>query len=269
MKAIQQKLYKRVSAEFLVNLKRGGKVHKYALSAVALLGATAPAVTNLADLVAYFTKQISPNDSGDSFERLITFEAVDEPITSEETHKQEDDMSEDAIKDLESRLTAKFESDIKAKDTALEQAETKLKEFEAKDKAREQEAYEAGRKATTDEIRVYCEEAVKAGTMTPAASEALNVTDVLKFSTDEGATLNWDAVKKFHEALALAFEFTEKGSSEKGEKEETYDTVGDEVDAKTRKYMADNKDVDYTTAMNTVLDADTELADKYAKGGTE
>ena len=116
------------------------------------------------------------------------------------------------------------------------------------------------------EVKAFCEEMVKAGKMTPAARDIL-AKDFDKhdaYSDEAGFAIPFEAFKKCIETHAKVLPLGEKGQ-EGGEGETgQYANAAEELEAKTKKYMLEHKDVNYIEASKAVLDADKDLAKRYA-----
>jgi len=252
-KAITSGRYKRVSAEIYWNLKESGKVFKRVLSAVGLLGADIPAVTNLADLEAF----LSMTPEAGTFEKMATY-AFDVNESGEIKIDEEDNkMSDEKIKQLTDELN-------KAK-ADLEKSQDENKTYKAEAEALKKEKSESLKTARVDEVKTFCEQMVKDGKMTPAARDILvNDLDKHSYTDDNGFAIPFEAFKKVFETHAKVFDVGEKGQEGGGEEKKEYANAGEELEAKTRKYMADHKDVNYAEASRAVLESDKDLAERYA-----
>ena len=252
-KAITSGRYKRVSAEIYWNLKESGKVFKRVLSAVGLLGADIPAVSNLADLEAY----LSMTPEVGTFEKMASYSFEVNESGEIKTDEEVEEMSDEKIKQLTDELNA-----AKAD---LTKSEGESKTYKAEAEALKKEKADGLKTARTDEIKTFCEQMVKDGKMTPAARDIL-VNDLEKhvYTDDHGFSITFDAFKKCFETHAKVFDITEKGKEGTGDEQKEYKTVGEELTAKTKKYMADHKDVNYAEASKAVLEGDADLAKRYA-----
>jgi len=252
-KAITSGRYKRVSAEIYWNLKESGKVFKRVLSAVGLLGADIPAVTNLADLEAF----LSMTPEAGTFEKMATY-AFDVNESGEiQSEKEEvNEMDEKEIK----RLT----DELNQAKTDLQKANDENKTYKAEAEALKKEKSESLKKARVDEIKTFCEQMVKDGKMTPAARDILvNDLDKHSYTDDNGFAIPFEAFKKVFETHAKVFDVSEKGQEGDGDKEKNYANAAEELADKARKYMAEHKDVNYSDASDAVLRADEDLARRY------
>jgi len=250
-KAITSGRYKRVSAEIFWNLKEGGQIFKRVLSAIGLLGTDIPAVTNLKDLEAYLS--LTPEKG--TFEKMAAY-VFDVNEGGEIQEKEEFDMSAEEITKLTNELnTAK---------TALQKASDENKNYKAEAEALKQEKSEGLKKARTEEITTFCEEKVKAGTMTPAARDILvKEMDKHTYTDDGGFSIPFEAFKKCIETQSKVFDITEKGTETGDEEKHEYANVSEELAGKATKYMAEHKDVNYSEASTAVLGADPDLAKRY------
>lgn len=247
MDAIKKGLYKRVSAEIYYNVKHGGKNIGKVLSGVALLGSAIPAVKNLKDLTAYLSETPDLSIEFDG-EGVYVFTEV----SAEITEKGSDNMStEIKLAELEkkfSELEAQTASREKELSTELEAKDKQLKEFqEARDKE-VKELAEEKQKTSLEEVKAFCEAAVKEGKMTPASAEVITKAIEEKrheFSEKNEAVFTWGVVKEFAEAIGKTMKFDEKGTTEGGEPE----TAGETLVSEIRKY-ADEHKLTYGEASN-------------------
>jgi len=255
-KAIQKRLYKRVSSEIMWNFKHAGNVFKRVLAGVALLGADVPAVKNLEDLEAFLSQTVIDENS---FEALKAYSFDTDSrgaIKQEPKNERVKDMSEDRIKELETRIdTLKKEYTDKEKEaeaTAKENAELKQKQLEA---AKTQQI---------ESLKTFCEDQVKAGKITPAQRDAIfDEKAVHVYSEADGVSISADRFKKFIELSDKKLDTDEKGKHKKGEETAS---AHDQIVDKINKYIDENK-VEYDVAYTEVLKRNPELAEAYTKGG--
>lgn len=251
-KAITSGRYKRVSAEIYWNLKESGRTFKRVLSAVGLLGTDIPAVTNLKDLEAYLS--LTPEKG--TFEKMAAYVFDVNEGGEIKPEKNEVKEMDDQIKILT--------DDLNTAKTALQTATDENKTYKAEAEALKQEKSENLKKARTEEIKSFCEEKVKAGTMTPAARDILvKEMDKHTYTDDGGFSIPFDAFKKCIETQSKVFDITEKGTETGDEEKHEYTNVSEELAVKVKKYMADHKDVNYSEASRAVLESDTDLAKRY------
>jgi hypothetical protein len=109
---------------------------------------------------------------------------------------------------------------------------------------------------------------VEEGKMPPAMRDKLVGFDKMNYSEDAGYSVPVesliDALKCFDKIILKTDEKAESKSDEK----ETFENVYVEVDTRAKKHATDNK-VTYSQAVQAILSADKELADRYAVGGAE
>ena len=174
--------------------------------------------------------------------------------------KDEENDMEEKEKEIK-RLT----DELNAANTKLATSEGESKTYKTELEVLKKEKADGLKTARTDEVKEFCEQMVKDGKMTPAARDILTKDLDKHVYTDEaGFSITFDAFKKCFETHAKVFDITEKGKEGEGEGEGEYKTVSEELAAKTTKYIADHKDVNYAEASKAVLDSDKELAKRYA-----
>jgi len=195
-KAIGKKLYKFVSIELLKNVKANTGFIPWVLDAVALLGATAPAVGTLKELEALTMAR----GSGLQGEACVTF-SRDDGRQTQPNHRSDNHMAEDntnAIKELSqqvaelSRRTVQLEEEnsaLKREKSDFSQTKQRLTDLQ---KQVEKDKVDARRKAIIDQL----ETAVKAEDILPAARERF--IKVYKVQDDEVVvTITAEDVKEF------------------------------------------------------------------------
>ncbi len=259
---IQNKAYKKVSAEIFWNLKSNGKVYKRMLAAVALLGADTPGVSNLSDILAMYSLE-------GKCDKLTVYESNALELSDSETKQKGGNMpTENEIK-LQYELT-KTESDLKLATEKLSGAEkaqkekddelAKLRQFrtEAEVKEAKHLAREAELKAEAEaqKIKNFVTE-LKADKLCSPAMEPL-VVELLGESKKEYSIKIQDKEQKLSKEellketlklfkAAASVNFAENSQAGKN------DAQGDaETDQKAKDYMEKNK-VSYGQALKTVL----------------
>lgn len=238
-RAIQQRLYARVSSEVLWNFRHDGKTFRRVLYAVGLLGADTPVVKDLADLQAFMSQS---TDKG-SFDALKVCEFAHDSNGS--INPQEDDVA--TIEQLQLQL-----ADEKAKREAAEGRLATFAETEAK-------RVKDGRIA---DLKQFCEDQVKAGKMTPAARDIIVAdTGVHAYSADTGFAISIERFKTFCEKQGKILDDSERGHDPTAPGGE-HASAGEEVDAKARAYSREHK-VAYGEAVQTVLAENEDLAKRY------
>jgi hypothetical protein len=252
MEAITKKLFKRVSSELILNFKKGKEVFGSVLTGVAILGSEIPAVKNLKDLQAFLSDDGEILDISDG---VVVFEETT-AITNDKGG--EEDMNDEIKKLEDEKRDMQVQHDAEAKKLADEKAEltAKLEKFET-------ERVDAEKSASVEDIKAFCEDAVKGMKMTPASRDIIvKHLDTALFSEDNEATLSVAVFKEFVGAMD-AKDTDEKGSSKGDEKPEDLDS---QIDAAMAKFKEANpKITDEAVIFNEVMKADDKLAAEYIK----
>jgi len=194
--AIKKKLYKFVSIELLKGVKASTGYIPYVLDAVAILGATAPAVGTLKELATLTMAK----GSGLQGDELLVFSRTDRQDDNQ-THRSQKHMADDntnAIKELSqqvaelSRRTVQLEEEnsaLKREKSDFSQTKQRLTDLQ---KQVETDKVDARRKAIIDQL----ESAVKAEEILPAARERF--IKVYRVQDDEVVvTITAEDVKEF------------------------------------------------------------------------
>lgn len=241
--AINRKLYRRVSSEIYAGYRNTeGKVYKFVLRAVAILGSAIPAVSTLEDLTKYLTEQ---NQS----EKVLSFgfDSSDHKIIVEEDNSE---MEKEQIKE--------FEDKIAAAEKEAADAKAKLKTFE-------EEQRKTARAASEQGCREFCEEAVKQGRMPPFVRDAIFPKDkpsLIVFAEDNSVTLPFGVLKDFISKVKT-IDFSEKGADHKDKKDEA-ENAGERVHQRAQALLDAKTVKSYSEAVQKVLAEDQELAAEYA-----
>jgi hypothetical protein len=266
--AIRDRKFDRVSSEIFFNLKRNNQTFRRALKAVALLGAETPAVSDLAPLRESFT-----------VDELGAVHAYSLPTDALSTSEGSDMSTEHD--DLEAQVKALQEENAKLKQTdsavELQAMQDEIKALKAKAQAAADRAHTAMLAEKVDAVRrptlrphfraLYdafgdTERTVKFTVSTDAGSEERDapVMDVLD-----------DLVRRLNkEAEGL---FSEMSVADRNARDESGDSPGERVHAKTVSYMAEHKMADtsenYAEAQRAVLalSENRDLKIAYANGG--
>lgn len=249
LSAIKKKLYRRVSSEVFFDYKYDGKSYGKVFSALALLGAEAPAVKDLEDLQAYLTQ----NTEKGTFGKLVVFSSPDN--FNDDSKRKEAMELKELEKKLES-LTTKMVT-LSEENAAVRVENEKLK----KDKTDQEAKTFADLKVKSEgDLKTFCDDQVKAGTMLPAQRDAL--IGKICFAEDGNVTISLEEFKAY---VGLGGKILEKKEKVKDDKKnaETFTDVQEEVDHKTTAYMTEHKEDNYQVAFYAVLDADTDLAKRY------
>lgn len=235
-KAIQKKLYKKVSVELDIDVDYKEKKFPYVLSGVALLGADIPAVNVLKDLAQYFKSDIDSN-------KHLTFTAIEVTNMSEELQKQ--------ISDLQAQLNS-----VKEDNNSLKLEKGKLEAEQLQFKKNEEDRKEAELKALFEKdqeiIKSDLESLVKDGLITPAQRDHF---------TKDLTRENISQVKFSVEGLKLGQKKEPAKSPESGKKEEGEpDQI---LLSRISKLQLENPSLAFSKAKEAVLKADKELAKEY------
>lgn len=255
-KAIQKKLYRKVSVELDIDVEHRGKKYNYVLSAVALLGADIPAVNTLADLDHYI------GQSALAASRRNAFSAISGDIQStteggDMDPKEIQAMIDKAIKPLSeqtAQLTAENER-LKAENAkfAREREEAVARENSAK-------VHEARTKLTN-----LMEAAVKQYIITPAQREmftkSFGINDdkrVLEINPADFETMISGGKKIVMSQSSTA------ATGDTGKPARKYQEADDEIDYRVNlEQMKSGGKLAYGRALEMVLKSDPELAAEY------
>jgi len=251
MNAIKKKLYRRVSCEVFFDYKYDGKEYGKVFSALAFLGAETPAVKDLEDLQAYLTQ----NTENGTFGKLMVFSR---PNQTDNNKSKKGNVEMD--KEIQAKLDAFSDklNTVSEENAGLKAENKKLK---AKQKETEAKAFKDLKEKTKGDLKSFCDAQVKEGKMLPAQRDAL-IGEVC-FSDSGDVVIEFSQFKDY---VKLAEKVLDKKQSaqDKGNDKENFTDVQDEVDRKVKKFMAEKGEKDYTIAMDAVLDADKDLADRYS-----
>lgn len=185
--AIKKKLYQFVSIELLRDAERDGVKYPSVLDAVALLGAEAPAVTNLDSLSAL---AMSRKEASLRFQARVAFTQQGKIQFSQPTG-DDPEMDEKAIEAALAPMKAQLEalqqnfSKVSDANKSLSDENAKLKaDIEARNKADREARINANKARFTKTV----EDAVRATNITPATRDKL----VQKYTKDEETILAID-----------------------------------------------------------------------------
>ena len=264
--------YARVSSEFYNELKILGKVRKWALKAVALLGAEVPALDSLKSIAELYQApsgegvEVSMFDNSFSiYDASGTPEPVDDVIESERKKR----MSEKKVEELQAQV-----SKLEASNTDLS------KSVEAKDTEIAEQKKQFGDAETSrkkEDAVAHMEKAMEKGSFAPAIKDhmtaiinALAQSDtVVQFSDKDSSGL--DVFKDMCEKAPVVQSFEEKlkGESDADEGGESSTegglNVSEEIDKKIKLYQADHPDVGYKDAMTFVFNKEPALQEALVK----
>jgi len=264
---IKKRGYDRVSAEIYWNFKTNGKKFKRALKAVALLGADVPAVTSLKPLHEMFSAL------GKHSGTLKQYDAP--PFKLAKGDKAMADKDDDKTKELEAQVK-KLTADLE------EARKNSASDPNLKKMLDEQTAQlNAIRTERRNERIAMKTSSLKLPALRPHIQALYSLalgddgqTKTVKFSSDgkKENEKDYNAEAMLDEMVAHLNEKIEpilkQYGKEDGERSAgNYDGKGpataEEVDKRTRAYMAEHKVEDYSLAMQAVLTADPELKQKY------
>jgi len=258
MDAIKKKLYRKVSIELDIDVNHKGKTYDYVLSGVALLGADIPAVSVLADLDHYLMRR-----TGFSSGRQATFAAIAGTLNNSEGDNMEQlEKLTKQVADLTASVAALTSENSKLTLSKAD-ADSKLAKFEAEHKERAAEAHKAAMSAKRTEVVKVFDDAIRAGTITPAQKAAFS--KVLRVEDDAALdSLDMEDVKALTAGNKADFsKQTGNGSGNANGNDEDSQVASTVVANKANKLMADGKAATFSVAMQMVFEADKELARRY------
>lgn len=265
VKAIDKKLYRRVSIELSIDVKYKGRFIPFVVDAVALLGADLPAVNTLADLNTYMSRDAAEFSVG----RHAEFSAVAGLIKEQTMNEKEmQEAIANAVAAAVTPLKAQFATletankDLTNENTALKQQVEKFKADEAKAKV----------EAKRTRAKAVLEGLTASGVIQPAQREAftkfLGVDDDAKIvSADiEGFVAGFGVKEAVGADGKVAF--TKPGAGDKTQpdgKTLTYQEACFALDKRANELMTEKK-VDYSAAKQLALAEDEKLALAYTAG---
>lgn len=263
-KAIQNKLYRRVSIELSIDVKYKGKFIPFVVDAVALLGADLPAVNTLADLNAYLSRDAAQFSVG----KRAEFSAVAGSIKETEMEKKELQEAIDAALAPIKAQFVKLEETNKAlvtENTALKQQVETFTKNEAKAKV------DAKRARATAVLEGLTAGEIISPAQREAFSKALGIDDDKRLEAlDVEALVASFGVKEAVGADGKVA-FTKPGAggqdAPKNDKPHTFETASEALDKRTRELMAEKK-IGYTEAQELALQQDEKIALVYCAGPT-
>lgn len=237
--AIKNKLYNFVSVELLQDAEQDGSRYPWVLSAVALLGADRPAVSNLQEL----SRLTMSCRKAYSFARAGTINFTGAKATMAEVNV-EATLAE--LAELKAKLAT-----FSAENDAIKAERDKIIEDGKKEKA-------AAIKAAVEQ---KFESAIAAKRLLPAARERFfkwtfpkDINAIVAFESSEV-----DSYIKENETVSMS-DSRATNAVEKNEEGKSADVV---LAGRVKKFMADNKGVSYKDAMVSVLRDDPALANDY------
>ena len=254
-KAIDKKLYRRVSSEIFFDFKYNNINYGKVFSALAFLGAELPAVKNLEDIQAYLTE----NALSGTFQKVVfEYDAQGNHIIDlQDEPNKEATMPEDLKKQFD-ELSAKLVS-LTEENTKL----LKVKEEAEAAKAELQKQVLAGKKtAAFTELKTWCDSMVEKFKMIPAQRDALLKDQVVCFTENCEMNISMESFKAFVE-LGNKVLGEEEAADSGTPAKETFADVQTEMDNQVRKFMSEKKIDSYSEAFGLVCDENPDLAQRY------
>lgn len=240
--------YKRVSSEIFIRPKVSGKVYDMALKAVAFLGGETPAVSNLNDILAAYSRDAQKTDQDAEVRVYLIREdtqVAETALLEKEIARLESEKSESVKKLAESEAKVKaLEADKKA---AEEKASALGKEHDAL-KAENAKLYSEKR---TAEVAATLDKLVREKKIVPAQKDALGA---ILMSGHEERKFSVGG-KEYKNANELVLAFVESGTAINTDLgTDTGEPKTNDLALKATKYAADNK-VSYKEALIAVSEA--------------
>lgn len=265
-KAIDKKLYRKVSIELDMDVEYKAQHYPFVLSGVALLGADLPAVSVLDDLNAYLGEgSLAASRQVDvmrlAYTRRATFSAIDGQATKEKTKMNEEDVkkliaaSHQALTEQVAKLSEDY-AKVKSRNEELEA------ELSKRDAAKNAEAVQMSR-GTVNKI---LEDAVKDGRILPAQREQF--TKLMKINDDNEVTkIDIDEVKAFvGEGKKMNYS---KDSAKSGSDDaRVFADAGEQLDYLAKQEQDKVPTMKYSRALELAMHKNPELAKEYL-GGTD
>ncbi len=303
IKALKDRSYDRVSSEIYLNLKRGGKSFRRALKAVALLGADVPAVAGLTPLhkmefAADGFDSVAACEQALDIQKQSIIDSLTERVAklSEQvnTQKEQDAMTIKELQEkkaaLEAQLAelkkagdkadgtkiAKFEQDLaeigtqmkalaEAAATGEENQRLRAQVSLLMEKDRAREVAERVAKCKVIAFQADLEAIYTHALASPAVKvKHFAVKDGKRTESEKTITEVVDSlVGQINASSKKLFEVVTDGGSRQREEGPTGDDAGREIDEKAKARMRDGKSKDYAEAMEAVLSAEPDLAQRY------
>jgi hypothetical protein len=248
--AIKQKLYNNVSIELDIGVEHQENYYPYVLSGVALLGADIPAVNTLDDLQAFMSR-------GDKLHAANHMQfAVDTGnLNREVLDMAEVEKLQAEIETLKATIEAKDEKIATFSKTTTD-LESRLEKMEAEEDQRKADEQKATFAREKEDVAKRLEELVKSKVITPAQRESF----MAGWKEDDATIGN----------MKFSIDVLEKGApkiedDQQGRNDNTHESglSPDELVAqRTHEYMR-TQNVNFSTAMKSVLASDKELARDY------
>ena len=276
-KAIDRKLYKRVSSEIYPSLNIGGKNYKRVLSGVGILGADIPVVKDLKDIEVFFADD---NQAVNTYSMDVSNGVIirkDNTMDNEELKKS----FEERLKLMEEKYEAQINKLSEDRDEELkkfsEEQAAKVAEKEAEIEALKTANLKRENENKIETFKAFCEAQVSAGKMVPAARDIL-IKDIDKMEFAEGQEfyISFDKFKEFSEKTAEILDKTEYGIYKPPQKRALENKTSKKVlggvmefadlDAAANKIMSERK-CSYEEATIMALDENPSLAQRFSEAG--
>jgi hypothetical protein len=260
-KAVQKKLYRKVSVELDFDVKYKGKDLGDVLSGVALLGADIPAVNTINDLQAFFSD--SGNIAGSRKASFCTIETDYEheedktmPISKEDFEKLQSQMNtlstNFATQQVQLTELSAENTTLKAENAQFKKDEETRKENEKKEKI----------KFARESATKILDDGVKEKHITPAERE--NFSKMLQIEDDEAVQkVDLDLLKSMVGKGSSSFS-TSSTAKDNGNAEEKNEMAADEeMVVEVSKVRATNPGMSFSAAQSMVFQANPDLARRY------
>ena len=276
--AIARKLYRAVSIELLLNVKRKDKTFKHVLDAVAILGADAPAVYTLPDLDAYLaSRSVAFDDRG----RRVVFETMKAGnrkqgavMEKEEVDKLVRESIASAVAPLKEQIS-EFSEQNKELRTKVANLETENEGLKKENKTFKSEKEDAEKETRAEAVKLarknatkVLEDAVKAKKITPAQREKA----ISMFGIDDDdrvVKLELDDIREYYslskEQKSMNEDETSSSDPPDGRK---HKDVFKEVDYQIRMAQAKDPKLSYKDASRVVFTTNPELHREYINTNT-
>lgn len=264
--AIAAKRYRKPSIELDIGVEYKGKLYKYVLSGVALLGADLPAVSTLADLSHYMERAAFSSSARMSFSAY-----EDKPVKPNEEKSMSITKEE-----MEARLEAeraKFDREQAAKDAAhqaeLDAEKAKVVEFEREKKERAENEAKAKVKLARDNVTAILEDGVKKFGLTPAKRDSYRKL----FGVDDDARVVEIDIEDLKNLIGTdkREKFGKEHAGNKGsqfddptDEGDTVEDTGDKLDFAARKIQRESGGkLSYSAALEQAMRDNIELASAH------
>lgn len=262
MNAIKKKLYRKVSIELDIDVNHKGKSYDYVLSGVALLGADIPAVSTLADLDSFMARRAAFSSG-----RRAAFSAIAGLNQSGDDNMEQLEKLTKQVADL-TAANATLTAQISQLTLSKADADAKLAAFQKAETERTAEAHKALMSAKRTEAVKLFDDAIKAGTCTPA--QKASFCKVLRLDDDAAlAALSLDDVKALVPATKQNFSQHGHGQGHDGGDDEASKDAGALVVEKANALLAKGEAKTFNAAMQMVFTADPALARRYLNSNDE